>query len=1526
VVAVLVAHDGEVWLPRSLAAVRASTVRPSVVVAVDTGSVDGTPALLAADAAVDDVVTLDRNAGVGAAVAAGLSRAVALVAQLPDAPASTWLWLLHDDCAPEPSALAYLLDAVTGAPMIAVAGPKLLDWTDSRRLVEVGVVTARIGSRSDQSLLELDQGQHDGRSDVIAVSTAGMLIRRDVLEAVRRFDPALPLLGDDVDLCRRVRLAGHRVVVVPAARVAHAGALTAGSRAGDALRSRRDRRPAPVAAGLHRYQTRHWLYLRLVAAPLPLTLALLVWLALATLGSAVLDTAAGNRQRALGSVLAWWDVVVRPWRIASGMYRLRRTRRSRAAAEPASLRPGRLESARDLAESWTLARRLDGAALADRLRRLRPIVVATTATAAASWAAMRSVGDRSAAVGPDLPIAAGAITTTELWHRAMGSVTAVGSAPVVPDPAAAVWAALSAMAAVVRLALPGEATLTSAVSLWSWAVVPVGVVTAWLALRELVRGRLLVTVLAVGWAALPLAAAAVAVPYATSVDLRLVHALLPLTAWGLLLAVRRAPPDWRPAALGIAAMATAAVVALQPSVWPVLCAIGAAALVVLHLGRRARRSVIAAMVSVLALLLAPALLWPGWALTALRAPAVALGAPAHRDPAAGLAALAMPGSGLSLAALAVLGVAAIVSLLGVVLAVLRRGASASGWTAGILGALLAVWCLALSGTSWSAADPHSALDPPWACVLLVLTAAAALAVSGAAADRPPGPRRMRVPVALLLAATGAVVGTAGMAVPQGAAALPTWGAAMRPGLPVPAVLDAASQERSGVLTITGLTGAGAVGDGDLAWSVDRGEWGPGAATAAMGAAATPKTTAGPVAPLVADAVADVVTRLLADPQPASAELPGALAELAIGWVVIDGDAPPALAAGQAVASRAGLSPVSQAPTRSVWRVDDGGVASWARLLPPADGGSAQSLPATAAGLDLVIAPGEAGRMVTLATEDATAWTATIDGRVVTPRALTRGRVGIDVGSGGGHLLVMRAEVLSLPGGRLWWLGPVVLLAAAVAASRPRVSRDEQRPPDPAAPASARGSLVAVTSVVALVLIVASAWALGRDPAVESQLPRVVRLGAATALAHCPGDAVVTRDSSTGTGQLATTRAVLPAGSLAGDHGNQVGVATGGALAGTIAMTACPVSGSAGWAFAGGTGTGERPRLVLDNPGAVPAEYAVELLTATGRQSPAAGGTGLVRAGEVQAVAVDALLPGEGVLAVQVRTTSGTLAGTLRDSAVSGLLSAGVDDEALAQPGTRLVVPALVTGANGQVTPVINGGGPGDAGASYLAMAVPGLTGGVATVTIVAATDRGAAPPAPVVVALAAGSVATVLLDLPPGTYSVWIDSDVPVVAAARSSVATAGSAPADLGWAAAVQPDDIAGRQLAVPVVPDDATTVMIIGTSIPQRLIADLLDDRGGVLRSVRLDSGPSAPAVLELTGTPGAAAVRLKPARPGTGGAMHGAIGLIVTGPPVAEQSSGSRPDPAGAATPRPPRGLATATVAWVGADASLIQLAPR
>jgi len=237
VLAVLVCHNGENWLPLALSALRRSTIRPRHVLAVDTGSSDRTPLLLAEAAdpegvvagpgsypVLDGVVTLSNETGFAAAVNEATAQAVERWGD-PGA----WIWLLHDDCAPEPDCLAVLLRAAEAAPSAKVLGPLALDWTDPRLIVESGLSTDASGHRQQIAALDAQS------TEVLAVPSAGALIQRELWETLGGFDPGFPLLREDIDFGWRANTAGSLVLSVPPARLRHARAVTTGQRKADAL-------------------------------------------------------------------------------------------------------------------------------------------------------------------------------------------------------------------------------------------------------------------------------------------------------------------------------------------------------------------------------------------------------------------------------------------------------------------------------------------------------------------------------------------------------------------------------------------------------------------------------------------------------------------------------------------------------------------------------------------------------------------------------------------------------------------------------------------------------------------------------------------------------------------------------------------------------------------------------------------------------------------------------------------------------------------------------------------------------------------------------------------------------------------------------------------------------------------------------------------------------------------------------------------------------------------------------------------
>jgi GT2 family glycosyltransferase len=204
--AIVISHDSPEFLSRTLQALQNQAV--DEVIHVETGSQTGANFLLAE-----------------ASLAKSLEFAVSKTSD-----ASEWIWILHDDSAPISGALGQLLAVAEVSPSVAVIGPKQVDFNDPRIIVQQGLTITPSGKLFSLVSNELDQSQHDSMSDVLAVGTAGMLVKKSVWLELGGLADKIPPLAADIDFSMRVRAKGHRVVVAPKAKVAHAALSLNGKR------------------------------------------------------------------------------------------------------------------------------------------------------------------------------------------------------------------------------------------------------------------------------------------------------------------------------------------------------------------------------------------------------------------------------------------------------------------------------------------------------------------------------------------------------------------------------------------------------------------------------------------------------------------------------------------------------------------------------------------------------------------------------------------------------------------------------------------------------------------------------------------------------------------------------------------------------------------------------------------------------------------------------------------------------------------------------------------------------------------------------------------------------------------------------------------------------------------------------------------------------------------------------------------------------------------------------------------------
>lgn len=179
----------------------AAQTRPHRVLVVDNASADGTAAVLTAHPSRPAVLRLARNTGYAGGLAAARVH-------------SRFTAWLNDDAVPEPGWLAALEDALEAHPAAAAAAAVLLDRAG--RVSSAGVRLTPLGYGVD-----IEAGEP------FAMCGGAALVRTAAVAAVGGVPAGFFCYYEDVDTCWRLRLTGHRVLAVPAARARHIGGASA---------------------------------------------------------------------------------------------------------------------------------------------------------------------------------------------------------------------------------------------------------------------------------------------------------------------------------------------------------------------------------------------------------------------------------------------------------------------------------------------------------------------------------------------------------------------------------------------------------------------------------------------------------------------------------------------------------------------------------------------------------------------------------------------------------------------------------------------------------------------------------------------------------------------------------------------------------------------------------------------------------------------------------------------------------------------------------------------------------------------------------------------------------------------------------------------------------------------------------------------------------------------------------------------------------------------------------------------------
>lgn len=1052
VTAVLVSHDGARWLPDALAGLLGQERPVQYAMGADTGSADTSAQLVTDALGADRVLHLARRTGFGQAVEeCGRSAPVLTpdelpylkrpsgwdpvtrswrddaydLPELPHGEPVQWLWLLHDDCAPDPDALAQLLRVVEneyelGREDVAVVGPKLRGWYDRRQLLEVGVSIANSGRRwTGLDRREQDQGQHDHVRPVLSVSTAGMLVRRDVFEQLGGFDRHLPLMRDDVDLCWRAHAAGYRVLVAPEAVVRHAEASSRERRTVDCM--------GRTAASPHKVDKAGAVYTLLVNSRTAVLPWVMLRIVLGTLLRTVAYLVGKVPGQAVDEIRGLMGTLLRPERILAG-------RRGRGApqidkGELRALFPPPGATVRVTVEqvASSLVGRSDpevaagagrhGSAVesgpggddADfleieqfaRLKRIarKPGPVLFLVLLLVSLVACRQLlGGGALAGGALLPAPA---DSGELWSRYLDAWHPVGAGGTSSAPP---YVALVAMLASLLFGSTGLAVTVLLVG-----SVPLAGVAAYFASRPLVESRLLRAWAAVVYAFLPAATGALA---GGRIGTAVLAALLPLIARAGIAAAgltnsSGSRGSWR--ATWAYALLLTITTAFTPIVWPIALLLGVGLLVL-------RRSDITAYgLRFLAQLGTPLLLLAPWSLTLLPFGFLKEAGLAYGPSAASAVDLlgASPGGPGTVSGLMLIGI-----VLAALAALVRSERQSGIWTA---------WAVALVGFVFAVLSNNSTWAGPATLVYgIALLAAAALGADGARARVAEQSFGWRQPVAVLIAfasAAGPLLIAAGWMIRGADGPLER-----RDPTQVPAFVAEESGTRDQARTLVLDSDSGA----HVGYMLVRGS----GARLGDGEIAAADGENGRLDKVVANLVAG-----------SGADQADQLGGFAVRYVLVHQGAPREVT--RVLDATPGLTRLSQQAGGALWRVNR----EVARATIVSASGTPQPVAAGPVDIHTTIPAGAGGRVLRLADAASDGWSATLDGKPLTRTTADGWAQGFELPTTGGRLDVTYDD----PVGHTAWLwtqGLLAVVLVVLALPGRRRDIDDDLPEEPPVPAQA----------------------------------------------------------------------------------------------------------------------------------------------------------------------------------------------------------------------------------------------------------------------------------------------------------------------------------------------------------------------------------------------------------------------------------------------------------------------------------------
>jgi N-acetylglucosaminyl-diphospho-decaprenol L-rhamnosyltransferase len=218
----IVAYRSESDLPACLGALEVDRPEDATIIVVDNASPDGSADVSRRHVSRPEVVVSARNLGFGGGCNLGVV-----------ATAADTIFLVNPDARVLPGATALLRQALADDPRLGAVAPKIIDPAAEYRSTSGGAEPTLRSLIGHYLLLgrvpwvrrffrPFHLADPNVAGNVDWVSGGAMMLRRAAYDTVGGFDERWFMYMEDVDLCRRIRVAGWTVGYVPDAVVEHA--------------------------------------------------------------------------------------------------------------------------------------------------------------------------------------------------------------------------------------------------------------------------------------------------------------------------------------------------------------------------------------------------------------------------------------------------------------------------------------------------------------------------------------------------------------------------------------------------------------------------------------------------------------------------------------------------------------------------------------------------------------------------------------------------------------------------------------------------------------------------------------------------------------------------------------------------------------------------------------------------------------------------------------------------------------------------------------------------------------------------------------------------------------------------------------------------------------------------------------------------------------------------------------------------------------------------------------------------------